>query len=163
MHFELTQRFAADPADVADAYTDPGFYASLVSVPKLGAPDVLERTADGDEVVTRIRYRFVGDLSSAVKAVVDPAKLTWVEECHHDQSSRTATFVLHPDNYADRLRCQGQFRIEAAGDGSVRTVSGELKVRAPLVASSVERAIISGLQEHFEVEAPLVERYIAGE
>jgi hypothetical protein len=79
MHFELTQRFAADAPDVADAYTDPGFYATLVAVPKLGAPDVLERTADGDQVLTRIRYRFVGDLNSAVKAVVDPAKLTWVE------------------------------------------------------------------------------------
>ena len=62
----------------------PGYYDALGRAPKLGVPEVLEREADGDEVVMRIRYRFSGDLSSAAKAVLDPEKLTWVEESHHD-------------------------------------------------------------------------------
>ena len=43
-------------------------------------PDVLDQRVDGDLVRQRIRYAFVGDLSPAVTAVVDPDKLTWVEQ-----------------------------------------------------------------------------------
>ena len=56
----------------------------------------------------RIRYRFSGDLSSAATAVLDPEKLTWVEESHHDLAARTVRFELHPDHYADRFSCRGQ-------------------------------------------------------
>ncbi len=161
MHFDLTQRFAAAPADVADAYTDPDLYAALVSMPKLGSPQVLDRSVADGHVRLRVRYRFVGQLSAAVRAVVDPTKLTWVEESDHDQTARSATFVLRPDHYADRLAGHGTYRFAPDGGGTVRSVAGELSVRAPLVASSVERAIISGLREHFDAEAPLVDRFVA--
>jgi hypothetical protein len=40
-------------------------------------------------------------------------------------------------------------------------VEGELKVRAPLVAGTVERAIASGLQDHLRDEVGFVTAFLA--
>jgi hypothetical protein len=165
VRFEVRQRIAAPVADVADALTDPAYYDVLGTAPKLGAPEVLGREVDGDVVVLRVRYRFTGDLSSAVKAVIDPAKLTWVDVAHHDLAAHRVRFELQPDHYADRFSCRGGYELSADpadADATVRHVQGEVKVRAPLVAGKVEQALVSGLREHLEAEAGIVVRYLGG-
>jgi hypothetical protein len=39
-------------------------------------------------------------------------------------------------------------------------VSGDLKVRAPLVGGRVEAAIVSGLEEYLVAEAPAVDSHL---
>ena len=163
MRFELVQRFAAAPDDVARAFADPGLYAALAELPKLGAPELLDCTVDGDVAHLRVRYRFTGDLSSAVKAVIDPAKLTWIDDSKHDLARRTVTFTMLPDHYADRFRAGGSYRFDAApGDSgsTIRTTTGDIKVKALLVGGAVERAIVSGLGEHQQAEIAIVERWL---
>lgn len=160
----MQQRFAAPAADVADAFCDPGFYALLAESPKLGRPELLDRRADGDHVHLRVRYRFTGELSSAARAVLDPDKLTWVEHADHDLAARTVSFHLEPDHYGDRFSCRGRYWFEADGAeeaSTVRTAEGEVKVRALLVAGAVERAIVSGLEEHLDDEVELLEGWLA--
>lgn len=163
MQFDFTQRFGAPVGDVYESLGDPAFYSTLDGSAKIGAPEVLDRFVDGDNVKMRIRYRFTANLSSAVRAVIDPDKLTWVEESVHDPETRKITFVLKPDHYADRLKASGSLRLEADPDDDDLTrvhTTGDVKVRAPLVASSVERAIISGLQEHLEEEESLLRAFL---
>ena len=164
MEFEVVQRFAAPVADVAGAFTDPAFYVELAKLPKLGEPQVLDRAAGDGTVRLRVRYHFAGELSAAARAVLDPARLTWVEESEHDLASHSVTFQLLPDHYADRLQASGSYRFVPDPDdvsSTIRTSRGEVKVRAPLVAGSVERAIISGLRTHLDDEVALVERWVA--
>lgn len=160
MRFELTQTIAAPVDEVARAYASAELYAHLGGTDKLGPPDVLDRTAAGGTVTLRIRYRFVADLSPAVTAVVDPDKLTWVEESVHDLAARTVRVTLHPDHYADRLRCSGTYRATDRGGVTERRIDGDLKVKVLLVAGQVERALVSGLKEHLAAEAPQVEAYL---
>jgi hypothetical protein len=160
VHFELEQRIAGAPGEVAAAFADPRYYETLGELPKLGTPEVVSHRVDGDVVSLEVRYRFTGDLNSAVKAVIDPRKLTWVERSTHDLAARQVTFELVPDHYPDRLKARGGYRFDQAGDGTVRYASGDLKVRAPLVAGAVESAIVSGLREHLEAEAGHVERFL---
>ncbi len=162
MRFSLRQRFAAAPADVADAFADPGFYASLAELPKLGRPELLDRQVDGAVVHLQVRYRFVGDLSPATRAVLDPGRLTWVEHAAHDLDARSVTFHLEPDHYADRFSCEGAYRFVHDDGATLRLAEGEVRVRAPLVGGAVERAIVSGLEEHLTDEVALVERWLAG-
>jgi hypothetical protein len=164
VHFELTQRIDAPVADVADAFCDPAYYAALAAAPKLGVPEVLGREVAGDTVVLRVRFRFRGDLSAAARAVLDPAKLTWVEESRHDLTTHVVRFELKPDHYGDRFSCRGGYRLEPApGDPAVtvRRAEGDVKVKAPLVGSSVERALVSGLKEHLQAEAAIVAEFLA--
>ena len=161
MRFAVEQQLAV-PADLAArAFTDAELYERYQGLTKLGSPEVLERTELPDgRIRMRIRHRFVGHLSGAVRRVLDPERLTWVEEAEHDLEARVARFVLHPDHYADRLEAHGEYRIEPTPDGGCRRVgSVELRVRAPVVARAVEQAIASGLREHLAEEIPFVEAH----
>ena len=161
MRFEIEQVIAGPVEAVAGAYTDRRFYERLGGLPKLGRPEVLGREEDGSEVRLAVRFRFTGQLSSAVTKVVDPAKLSWVEESVHDLSRHTVAFTMRPDNYADRLRFDGSARFEPAGDGETRRVSqGDVVVRVPLVGRAVENAIVSGLREHLAAEVAVVEQLL---
>jgi hypothetical protein len=161
VRFTVEQRFAADADAVAAAYADPSLYDALPATEKLDRPEVVRHDGDGSSVVLEVRYRFHGDLSSAVRAVLDPSRLTWVERTAHDLAGRTASFELRPDHYPDRLRARGTVRVEPTGDGgSRRVVEGDLKVRAPLVAGTVERTLVGDLRRHLEAEAPAVDAYL---
>lgn len=161
MRFTVDQHLAASPERVAGALADPDLYRSMPVLPKLSLPELLSHEAAGDVVELRIRYRFEGHLSSAVTAVIDPARLSWVELSSHDLATGAGSYTLQPDHYADRFRCSGSFRYVPAGDGCRREIAGDLRVRAPLVAGTVERAIVSGLRENLEHQAAAVDAYLA--
>ncbi|MGH9124563.1 MAG: hypothetical protein ACRDZ8_07535, partial [Acidimicrobiales bacterium] len=84
MRFELVQHLHGSIEAIEQALVDPGFLEALGALPKLGRPELLERRDMGDRYFQRVRYDFEGDLSSTVKAVIDPAKLSWVEESTQD-------------------------------------------------------------------------------
>jgi hypothetical protein len=162
MRFRVEQVIAGPVDAVARLYTEPRFYARLGELPKIGAPELLDRREDGSVVHLAVRYRFTGDLSAAVTKVVDPAKLTWVEESVHDLERHTVTLQMQPDNYADRLRFDGSMRFEATDDGATRRIAeGDVAVRVPLLGRAVEGAIVSGLREHLEAELAVVEELLA--
>lgn len=160
MRFQLQQRISAPVDDVVAAFVDPGFYESLAELPNLARPELLSREEKGSIVRMRVRYRFTGHLSSAVKAAIDPSRLTWVEEADHDMAARRVSFRMIADHYADRFKSSGAYQFAPAGEATNRNCTGDVTIRMPLVGHRVETAIISGLREHIEAETPLVERWI---
>lgn len=162
MRFSLQQSYAADPDVVAAAYADPSLYATFADLPRAGRPEVLHHEIDDDTVHIDIRWSFTANLSSAARAVIDPARLSWVERSAHRLADRVVTFRMLPDHYADRFRCDGSSTFVAEGSGTVRRSQGELRVKAPLVARAVEGAIVDGLSEQLQAEVALVERFIKG-
>jgi hypothetical protein len=163
VHFSIEQRFDAPLDQVEAALLDPAFLEQLATLPRLGRPALLDQHEDGALVRRRVRYAFVGELSSAVTAVVDPAKLTWVEDSTHDRASHRTTFRIVPDHYRDRLTASGTFVLQPAGEGTRRVAEGDLRVRFPLVGSRVERAIVAGLQEHAVAEERAMQKWLATE
>lgn len=163
MRFRITQQFDAPLERVEGALLDPAFLERLATLPKVGRPELLDQREDGDLVHRRVRYAFVGALSSAVTAVVDPAKLTWIQESTLDRRTHRTTFRIVPDHYRDRLAASGTFTLQSAGDGTRRVAEGDLRVRFPLVGSKVERAIVSGLQEHAAAEERAMREWLASE
>jgi len=162
VEFRLEQVFPGPVEAVEAALTDPSFLERLGQLPKLGRPELLTQREEGPVLVQRTRYRFVGDLSRAVTRVVDPARLTWVEELTLDRSSHRGTFRIQPDHYADRLRCAGTMQLLPESGGSTRRVTrGDLVVRMPLVGHRVERAIVSGMDEHGQAEVQVMAQWLA--
>ncbi|MGE3620785.1 MAG: DUF2505 family protein [Acidimicrobiia bacterium] len=160
MRFEVQQSFGADADAVARAYADPELYGALTDLPGLGRPEVVDHRARGGTVHLDVRWRFTGALSPAVTAVVDPDRLSWIERSVHDLEARTTRIELHPDHYADRLRCSAQAEVVPDGPGARRSVHGDLRVRALLVAGAVERAIVSGLRDSLTAQARAVDGYV---
>lgn len=161
MRFRIEQTFAGSLSAVEGAFCDPEFLRQVGSLPKVGAVEVLDQAEDARGFRQRVRYRFAGQLSGAVTAVVNPEKLTWVEESVLDRASHVTTWQIVPDHYRDRLTCRGTFALSVAGDSTTRRVAeGDLKVHFPLVGGRVERAIVSGLEEHAAAEEEVMAIYL---
>src|ERR1700722_886509 len=116
MRFELVQHLHAPIDAVEQALVDPDFLATLGQLPKLGRPELIEQRDMGDRFFQRVRYDFEGDLSPAVKAVIDPAKLSWVEESTQDRTTHVTTIDIVPDHYTSLFGCSGLIRLTADGD-----------------------------------------------
>lgn len=163
MRFEIEQNFPVDADQVMDLYTDPAFYEADTDLGRIAVDEVLSRTEKGHLVELRIRYRFVADLPAAARAILDPARLTWVEGTRLDRATGSAEISITPDHYADRLQASARARFGDAGDGSTRTVSGDVKVRALLVGGQVERTIVDGMRDHLAEEAERAARRLTGQ
>ena len=161
MRFAVDQEFRAPLEAVEAALLDPAFLARLAQLPKLGRPELLASEVDGDVARQQVRYRFAGELSSAVTAVVDPARLTWVEHTTFDLRRHRGEHRIAPDHYADRLRCSYTTALVEDGGVTRRETEGELRVRFPLVGGRVERAIVSGMVEHAHLEARVLVEWLA--
>jgi hypothetical protein len=161
MNFHIEQRIPAPLTAVEGALLDREFIAATAELPRLGEPQLLEQQRDGDRVHQRVHYRFTAQLSSAVTRVIDPAKLTWIDDARFDLTSHSARHRILPDYYADRLQASYNVILEPLGDSTRRVATGEVKVRVPLVGGRVERAIVSGLEEHAAAEADLLGRWVA--
>lgn len=164
MRFSLEHHLDVPAAEASRAYADPALYEGFGDLPRAGRPDVLGHEVDDDGTVhLRIRWRFTAELSSAARAVIDPDRLSWVQESAHDVEGCTVTYRMVPDHYRDRFSSSGAYRFDPVpGGGCVRRSEGEVKVRAPLVARAVEGAIVDGLREQLAAEVALVERFIKG-
>jgi len=161
MDFSLTQLITATVEQVEVALTDAGFLATMADLPRIGSVEVLDQSRDGDTVHQRVRYLFTADLSGAVRRVVDPDKLTWIEDSTSDLAAHTASYRIEPDNYANLLAGAYEATTTPNGTGTRRVATGHVKVHVPLVGGKVEQAIVSGLQENSDAQAELLTAWIA--
>ena len=161
MRFILRQRFPVPLAAVEDALVDPAFVEHAGAFAELGSPRLLEHREEGLLVHRRVRYRFVGELAPAVTSVIDPARLTWVEEYTHDRGTHAGEHRILPDHYGERLRCRFTTLLRSEGGGATeRVADGDLRVRFPFAGAKVARAIVSGLEDHAEVEEAVLTRWL---
>jgi hypothetical protein len=164
MRLDIRQRFAIGPEAVAGAYLDPDLYPRFHTVGQLGDIAVLGIEALGDGHRARVRYRFVGRIPPLASTVVDPDRLSFVEETLYAHGA--GTFRIVGDHYPGLLSCRGRIELGARGPGGcVRHVSGELQVHLPLLARPatpmVERSLASGLGEALAAQVPIVEAFVA--
>jgi hypothetical protein len=151
--FVLEQRLDGSPGAVLDLLLDRDFLAARGELPKIGASELLELTRGEGEARVRVRMQFTGHLSPAVTKVVDPSKLTWVDDARFVLASRGGRHEILPDNYADRLACSYDDLLHDDSGATRRVLSGMVEVRAFLVGGKVEGAIVSGLREYADAEA----------
>ena len=161
MRFEIAQDLAASVTDVDDALVNPTFLVRMAELPKLGSAEVLDQRRDGDVVHQDVRFLFQAELSRAVTRVVDPGLMTWIERSVCDLISHETTCEILPDHYAGLLTGRYRAAIVEHGTGSLRTISGELKVKMPLVGGKVEGAIIGGLKENAAAQVGLLNDFTA--
>ena len=162
MRFELDQRVRAPLEAVQAAFIDPAFLAELGALPKLGRLELLEQEERAGLVWQRVRYAFAGELSSAVRAVISPDRLTWIEESALDPATHVTTFTILPDHYAKLLEASGTITLSTDGAreaATLRETIGDLVVHMPFVGRKVETAIVSGLMEHARLAAEAAERW----
>ena len=160
MRFHIEQFFDAPRDKVEAALLDEGYLARLGELPKIGRPQLLSQERDDGRVHQRVRYKFTGDLAPVVRRVIDPERLTWIEDSTFDPATHRTELRIVPDHYGQRLRCSMTIRFDADSDRTTRVVDGEVNVPMPLVGGKVEGAIVSGLKENIDVEAQLLRDWL---
>jgi hypothetical protein len=163
VHVRIEQRVAAPVAGVEGALLDAGFWDEVAKVATVAQPVLLDQEADGDRVRQRVRFRFVAALSPAARAVLDPAKLTFVQDADVDRSGHRADFQILPDHYADRLDAAGSWVLDADGGSTLRVYDADLHVHFPFIGGQVEKALASGLRTYAEQEAAALGRWLAAD
>jgi len=158
--FTIAVRLVHPPTAVQDAFLDPDFLAITATLPKIGGAEVLELSRAADTARLRVRYRFTAPLSKAVTRVIDPDKLTWVDDARFDLTTMRAEHVMLPDNYADRLEAAYVSTLATHGTGTTWTVSGSLTVHAPLVGGKVAGVIVDGLREHAAAQGAVLDEWL---
>jgi Protein of unknown function (DUF2505) len=163
MRFLAEQRYAAPPAEVMAAYFDRALFEALTGVDPVRVLEVIGVARDGTTATARVRYRFAAPLPGPVTAVVDPGKLTWVQESSLDLAAGSERLVIRPDHYAGMLEAAADvsYRGDGAG-GTVRAVDGRLAAKGVpfFFRGKVEQAIVDGLQAHLRQEQELVARHL---
>jgi hypothetical protein len=161
VRFRLEQHFASPLDQVEDAFVDPELFTELRGVDDLGRPEFLDRVDEGGVVRLRVRYAFTGELGPPLTALVEPGRITWVEESTLDRSTHRTEFHIVADHYADRLKCAGTVDLRAGADGgTLRVAEGKLEVRIPFVGGKVERAVVEGLEAQAATQARVVGEWL---
>ena len=163
MKFSVSQGVAVAPDAVVAAYGDPAFYEGRAASGDISLVEVVGHE-DGPPETMEIRYKFTGSVSSAVRAVVDPEKLSWVTHTELQRAARAMQFTIAPDHYPDRLDCSGTFTFTQGEDGpgsTVVTIEGDLAVHVFLVGRKVEQLIVSGLRQYLAAEVSLLPGFTA--
>jgi hypothetical protein len=155
MKFAVRQAVGVPPARAMAAYGSPAFYEGRPARDDIEVREVVRHDDAGDRVLLEVRFAFTGSVSPAVRAVIDPAKMSWITRTEILPAQARSSWVVRPDHYPDRLSASGTYRFEegdAGPDSTEVEVEGELKVRVPLVGRSVERVIVADLRGYIAEE-----------
>ena len=155
MKFAVRQAVAVPPARAMAAYGSPAFYEGRPARDDIAVRGVVRHEAAGDRILVEVRFAFTGSVSSAVRAVVDPGKMSWITQTEILLGEGRSSWVVLPDHYPDRLSASGTYRFEEGDTGPASTdveVEGDLKIRVPIVGRSVERVIVSDLRAYIADE-----------
>jgi hypothetical protein len=137
------------------AYGSPAFYEGRPARDDIDVREVVRHEATQDRVLLEVRFAFTGSVSPAVRAVVDPGKMSWITRTELLLAEGRSSWTVLPDHYPDRLSASGTYRFEegAAGPGTCDVeVEGDLKVRVPIVGRSVEKVIVGDLRAYIADE-----------
>ena len=161
VHFEAEHEFAGSVEQVASLMSDPGFQ-TMLDLPDLARPDVVAQDVDGTAHHLTLRYEYIGQLDPVAQKVVGGRKLTWVQDLRIDLSTGAGTLGFTADGVGGRADGDATVIITAVGDATCRRlISGDFRIKIPLVGGKAERAIVPGLVRRLDVEAAEVTAELA--
>jgi len=165
VHFTVSQNANVAPEVAVAAYGNPAFYEGRPTRDNISVIEVVSHEETGARVLIQVRFKFGGSISGAVRAVIDPDKMSWITKTEVHLDELATTFEVLPDHYPDRLTSNGHFLFAPGASGAdscVVTVEGDLKVHVPLVGRTVERVIVSGLRSYISEEVSGLADFAAG-
>ena len=159
--FAFQHTLPASPAVVADVLLDPDYQASLHQIGPLESRQLLsQQKAHDGTVVRRIRCVFGRDIGSAARRFVGDPKPSWVEEAVWNPQSMRWDWRVIPDVARKVLSANGSIELRDAPQGTVRRVSGTVRVKVPFYGGKVEGLIADGIKRAYDEEAAHLVKWI---
>jgi Protein of unknown function (DUF2505) len=154
-----SHRFAAAAHAVCDGMGDPDFYAAL-QLPDVELPEVITRTANGDRVDIQVRFTYTGTLDPIARRIVGHDHVEWVQQLDIDRERLSCALQVVPAVRAIPVSCTGGFVLRDTDTGCVRTLSGDLRIRVPLIGSRAEKSLAPGIMRRLDLEAEALDHFL---
>lgn len=161
MDLAARHRFSAPPERVATAMVDPAFAPTLVEVPDVGSVEVVDSGRDdvgARWLATRLHYD--GSLDPIAAKVLGSRNPSWVQIYRLDPSGTSGRLTIEPDHHGSLLTCSALVELIANGDGTVRTLTGELRVHVPLLGGRAEKSLAPAIVARIDAEAELLAAWL---
>jgi hypothetical protein len=157
MKFEHTLRYDASPAEVFAMLGDPGFREEVCEAQHVSECTV-EIDGVDDTMTVKVDQRRPSDgiPSFAKKFVGDTIHIAQREEWH---SSTDAVLDVTIPGKPGHMK--GTVTLRPDGDGTVETVTGELKVHIPIVGGKIEGLVIELFEHALEAEQRIGKAWLA--
>jgi hypothetical protein len=133
---------------------DAAFQATLTDIGDLHDRVVLSlEEGPGGTLTRRVRCVLALHVSGMAKTVLGDADPAWVQEELWDAERRHCEWTIHPEVAAELLSASGTITIGDSDGKTVRTVTGDVRVRVPLYGGKVEGWIVQGVSRAYDEEA----------
>ncbi|HZA39209.1 MAG TPA: DUF2505 domain-containing protein [Actinomycetota bacterium] len=154
MEFQIVHEFVADPAEVATALLDLEYQASLRTLGPLKERAVIDQTNGSDGRITR-RIRCVLDieLPGPARAFIGEGDPAWVEEATWEPDTLSWKWVILPEVGGGLLSASGETHLKEGSVGTIRNISGSVRVVVPFYGGKVEGWIVDGFERAYDEEA----------
>ncbi len=168
MRFSAEHRFEGPPAAVASVLVEPDFYGAL-ELPDLRLDAVVAAgpgEQDGERMLV-LRYEYTGSLDPMARRLLGGTRLTWTQEVRvrlagtGPGGTAAGWLTFRAEAAPGLLHGEARFSLEAAGDGTVRRLAGELVVGVPVIGRTAEQRIVPGILTRLDVEAEAARRRLA--
>jgi len=157
MRFEHTLRYDASPAEVFAMLGDAGFREQVCEAQHVSEATVeIDGVDDTMTVSVDQRRPSDGIPSFAKKFVGDTIHIAQREEWH---SSTDAVLDVTIPGKPGHMK--GTITLRPDGDGTVETVTGELKVHIPIVGGKIEGLVIELFEHALEAEQRIGKAWLA--
>ncbi len=160
MDLRFGHDIAAPPAAVAAALLDLDFQASLGDIGALRAREVLSQDEQDGVVVRRVRCVLGVKVTGVAKRFLGNSEPAWVEVSAWHPDEMRWHWHVEPEVAQELLDARGQIALEASGAGTLRVVSGQVRVKVPLYGGTVERWVAQGLERAYDEEAERLEAWL---
>lgn len=161
MRVSLTHRFDCDPKTLWDVFDSDAFEERLAEGTGV-VRTLLSHSDEGGISMRRRGTRLAQELPGVVKRVLGSDTLEWVEVATLDRNRNRLEWSIElPAAIANRVDIHGVTRVRADGDQTVRTITGEIKVRIPLVGDTVAGIAAKQLSESYETAAVIARDLLA--
>ena len=164
MKFEYRHSFDTNVDTLIETMFDPELAPYLTDkMTTIVSIEPLERTEDDRKIVRKVKYLPVPMIKKIGPKKITPESMQWMEESTFDKAAKVLTFAnvpTHPKIRA-KMTTSGTMQFIARGDQrSERIVSGELKVKFPLLGRIAEGIIAKNASKILDEEASVVAQYI---
>jgi len=157
MKFSYDMTYDAPPEDVAAMLADRAFREKVCESIRSRRWDVsVDGEGAGMKVVVDQTQKAVGIPSFAQRFVGDSIQVVQREDWG---STTAATLAIEIPGKPGRL--DGTIRLAPHGDGTVETVSGELKVKVPVVGGRLEEMVAGLLRSALRAEENVGRAWLA--
>ena len=160
MNFEITHTFDARPDDVARAMLDEDYQRSLKTLGKLRLELIDQKARANGDVIRRTRCVLDMEISGVAKKFIGDGDPAWVEKATWNEEAMAWSFTIDPEIAKELLEAEGTIRVSGVGEGALRTVEGEVKVRVPFYGGKVEGWIVDGLKDAYDEEAERLKAWL---